>query len=188
MSSLPSTVYKIHHLLRKSWLTLKKLRCTQWWSPCLTSTRPLICPPPPSTTVKQSQRGLGVYYSSVSKVHIIPIRNWDGSPATMFKKKKRQQKQCRGGKEIGGTLGFASQLDKPSCQVPGPCERTYHNKTDWNNRTKQLGGLCLRNGTWVWPPAPCTHTCIHMKTKPNRIPHQHTTGDNKSTVYPERAL
>lgn len=189
MSSLPSTVYKIHHLLRKSWLTLKKLRMYSMVEFLFNKYKAIDLPPPPSTTVKQSQRGLDVYYSSVSKVHTVPIRNWVGSLATMFKKKKkRQQKQCRGGREIGGTLGFASQLDKPSCQVPGPCERTYHNKTDRNNRTKLLGGLCLRNGTWVWPPAPCTHTCIHTKIKPNRIPHQHTIGDNKSTVYPERAL
>lgn len=54
-------------------------------------------PPPPSTTVKQSQRGLGVYYSSVSKVHTVPIRNWVGSLATMFKKKKKKGNKSSAG-------------------------------------------------------------------------------------------
>lgn len=172
MSSLPSTVYKIHHLLRKSWLTLKKLRMYSMVEFLFNKYKAIDLPPPPSTTVKQSQRGLGVYYSSVSKVHTVPIRNWVGSLATMFKKKKkRQQKQCRGGREIGGTLGFASQLDKPSCQVPGPWENlSQQNRSQQQNKATR----------WIMPEewhlsltsSPMyTHLHTHEdKTKQNSTP------------------
>lgn len=189
MSSLPSTVCKIHHLLRKSWLTMKKLRMYSMVESLFNKYK-VTDTPPARTTVKQSQRVLGVHYSSVSKVHTVPIRNWVGYLATKFKikkKKKRQQKQCRRGREIGETLGFASQLNKPSCQVPGPCERAYLNKTDQNNRTKQLRWIMPEEWHLSSTPSPM-YTHLHTHEDQNQTELHTNTQLITKAVYPERAL
>lgn len=131
----------------------------------------LPLPPPPSTTVKQSQRGLGVYYSSVSKVHIIPIRNWDGSPATMFKKKKAT-KAVQGRQRDRWNPGVC----EPARQAQLSSPRSLWENLSQQNRSKQQN----KATRWIMPEewhlsltsSPMyTHLHTHEdKTKQNSTP------------------
>lgn len=174
MSSLPGTVYKIHQLLGKSWLTMKRLRMYSMVESLLNKYKATDLPPNPSTTVKQSQQGLGVYYSSVSKVHTVPIRNWGTEldtwqPCVFFcflKSTKAVQERQRNRWNPG--------VCKPARQAQLSSPRSLWESLSPQNRSKQQNKATKVDYTWRMhlsrPPAPCTHTCIHRKTK-TRIPH-----------------